>query len=57
MLAVGDNINAAIDLVADNLRYCALDPSRPSSIGVIVVDFAMVDAPYELESRAGDYFP
>jgi hypothetical protein len=54
LLAVGDNINAIIDLVADNLRYCALDPS---GVGVVIVDFAMVDAPYELESKVDDYFP
>ena len=37
-LAVGDNIDAAIELVVDNLRHCASDPP---CVGVIVVDFAL----------------
>jgi hypothetical protein len=37
LLAVGDDIDAAIDLVADNLRHRASDPLR---VGVHIEGFA-----------------
>jgi len=48
LLTVGDNIDAAIDLVADNLRHCASDPP---CVGVIVVDFALTFA-FIISSRS-----